>query len=57
MLLNLVILVYLSNSAFSFADKLKRTAVTYACIDGAANVLSYLLSRGSNPNNTDTSGI
>ncbi len=38
------------------ADKLKRTAVIYACTDGNANVLSFLLSRGSNPNATDTSG-
>ena len=37
-------------------DKYKRTALTHAVINGAANVASYLLSLGADPNKVDTSG-
>ena len=37
-------------------DRYKRTALTHAVINGAANVASYLLSLGADPNKVDTSG-
>lgn len=36
-------------------DKFKRTALTHAVINGAANVASFLLSIGADPNKLDTS--
>lgn len=38
------------------SDKLKRTALIHAVRDGNANVVSYLLNRGADPNVTDSSG-
>ncbi len=37
-------------------DRYKRTAVTHAVMNGAANVVSYFLNRGANPNKCDSSG-
>jgi ankyrin repeat protein len=36
-------------------DRYKRTALTHAAMNGAANVVSYLLARGADPNRADTS--
>ena len=36
-------------------DRYNRTALTHAVINGAANVASYLLSLGSDPNTMDSS--
>ena len=36
-------------------DRYKRTALTHATMNGAANVVSFLLARGANPNRADTS--
>ena len=41
---------------FSMLDKKQRTALTHAIINGHANVTSYLLRLGANPNSTDSSG-
>ncbi len=38
-------------------DKFKRTALTHAVMNGAANTASYLLSLGADFNKTDTSGM
>jgi ankyrin repeat protein len=38
-------------------DRYKRTALTHATMNGSASVVSYLLSRGANPNRADTSGL
>ena len=38
------------------SDKFKRTALIHAVRDGAANIASYLLSRGADPNVADSSG-
>ena len=37
-------------------DRLKRSALTHATMNGAANVVSFLLAKGSNPNRVDSSG-
>ncbi len=37
-------------------DRYKRTALTHAIMNGAANVTSFLLSQGADPNKADTSG-
>jgi centrosomal protein CEP128 len=39
----------------NFADKLKRSALTHAIINGNANVASYLLYLGADPNRKDSS--
>lgn len=39
-----------------YLDKKQRTALTHAIINGHANVTSYLLRLGANPNSTDSSG-
>ena len=36
-------------------DRYKKTALTHAVINGAANVASYLLSLGADPNKADSS--
>ena len=36
-------------------DRYRRTALTHAVINGSANVASYLLSRGADPNSVDSS--
>lgn len=43
-------------SSLLIADKLKRTALTHAVINGNANVASYLLYLGADPNHVDSSG-
>ena len=37
-------------------DKFKRTALIHAVRDGNAHMVSYLLSKGANPNTVDSSG-
>ncbi len=39
-----------------FSDRLGRTAVIHAAMNGNTNVLSYLLNIGCNPNLCDNSG-
>lgn len=39
-----------------FADKLKRSALTHAILNGNTNVASYLLYLGADPNRKDSSG-
>lgn len=43
------------NDAF-LSDKFKRSALTHAVMNGNANVASYLLYLGSDPNRVDSSG-
>lgn len=38
------------------ADKLKRTALMHACMNGSTTVASFLLNLGADPNAADTSG-
>ncbi len=40
----------------SQTDKYKRTALTHAVMNGSANVASFLLNKGADPNKPDTSG-
>ena len=39
-----------------FSDKLKRTALTHAVMNGNSTVASYLLYLGADPNRADSSG-
>ena len=41
---------------YFLTDKLKRTALTHAILNGNANVASYLLYLGADPNRKDSSG-
>ena len=41
---------------FPFIDKLKKTPLIHAVLNGHAHVASYLLREGANPNVADTSG-
>ena len=41
---------------FFFSDKLRRTALVHAVMNGHAHVVSYLLSLGADPNQVDSSG-
>lgn len=41
---------------FLLSDKYKRSALTHAVMNGNANVASYLLYLGSDPNRVDSSG-
>ena len=41
---------------FPSADKLKRSALTHAILNGNTNVASYLLYLGADPNRKDSSG-
>ena len=45
-----------TKSKIEKADRYKRTALTHATMNGSANVVSFLLARGANPNRADTSG-
>ncbi|XP_052272329.1 poly [ADP-ribose] polymerase tankyrase-like isoform X2 [Dreissena polymorpha] len=49
--------VLVQNGAFiDILDKLKRSALTHAVINGHTHVASYLLNLGANPNCSDSSG-
>jgi len=39
-----------------YVDKLKRTALTQAAMNGHAHIASFLLNQGVNPDQQDTSG-
>ena len=54
-------LIFLSSFSMSYyfvfvADKLKKTPLIHAVLNGHAHVVSYLLSEGANPNAVDSSG-
>ncbi|XP_025104527.1 LOW QUALITY PROTEIN: tankyrase-like protein [Pomacea canaliculata] len=54
--LDMARLLVQSGSKVELTDKLKRTALTHAVINGNANVASYLLYLGADPNHVDSSG-
>ena len=43
-------------SQFSFSDKLKRSALIHAVLNGNTHIASYLLHLGADPNRCDSSG-
>ncbi|KAK3738945.1 hypothetical protein RRG08_006512 [Elysia crispata] len=53
--LTLARLLVQSGAAVEILDKLKRTALTHAIMNGSANVASYLLYLGADPNRADSS--
>ena len=53
--LSMVKLLIANKAKVEKPDKYKRTALTHAVINGAANVASYLLSLGADPKKRDTS--
>ncbi|KAL8622950.1 hypothetical protein ACOMHN_027071 [Nucella lapillus] len=54
--LNMVRLLVQSGASVELLDKLKRSALTHAVINGNTNVASYLLYLGADPNRRDSSG-
>ena len=53
--LDMVKLLIEKNAKIEKYDRYKRTALTHAVINGSANVASYLLSLGADPNKLDSS--
>ncbi|XP_070180050.1 poly [ADP-ribose] polymerase tankyrase-like isoform X2 [Littorina saxatilis] len=54
--LDMVRLLVQSGATVELLDKLKRSALMHAVINGNTNVASYLLYLGADPNRTDSSG-
>lgn len=54
--LDIVRLLVQNGATVELADKLKRTALTHAVLNGNTNVASYLLYLGADPNRVDSSG-
>ncbi|GAB1609603.1 poly [ADP-ribose] polymerase tankyrase-like isoform X2 [Argonauta hians] len=54
--LDIAKLLVASKAKVENRDKMRRTALIHAVMNGNTHVVSYLLSLGSDPNNTDSSG-
>lgn len=50
------ILIDVGGAVIEKGDKLKKTALTHAVINGQAHIVAMLLRRGASPLSSDTSG-